>query len=312
MRGRAFTYFAAIYMIPFVMNGIAVAGNELITDCKVVAHRGYSYVAPENTVAAINRAVAVGAQGSEFDVYKCASGEVVLMHDSTVDRTTDGAYTGSVTSLTLTQLKTLDAGSWKSATYAGERVPTMTEALAALKNTGTAAVCEIKQSGIADEVYDCMSTAGMLDQSVVISFTGNELKTFKTYAPDVPTGLLLSSFTGSTTAAKVAWAQTQMSTYKTDFLDVTYGALTKELVAALEDVDIPVWTWTVNSTASMENMYDWGVESVTTDRPDLALAVAPVPEPGAIALVITATFSLAAYAWRRRKLRNINTEMQHA
>jgi len=301
MLGRVFRYLTAVCSIVSLLNHIADAKDDLITDCQVVAHRGYSYLAPENTVAAINKAVEVGSHGSEFDVYKCASGEVVLMHDSTVDRTTDGAYTGSVTSLTLTQLKTLDAGAWKNAAYAGEQVPTMSEALAALKNTGTIAVCEIKQSGIADEVYECMSTAGMLDQSVVISFTGNELKNLKTYAPDVPTGLLLSSFTGSTTAAKVAWAQTQMNTYKADFLDVSYAALTKELVAAFHEVDVPIWAWTVDAAASIENMYDWGVVSVTTNRPDLALAIAPVPEPGAMMLFITASFSLAvAYAWTNR------------
>ena len=92
-----------------------------------IAHRGFSAAAPENTSVAVRKGMAVGADGCEFDVRLSRDGVVVLMHDATVDRTTDG--TGRVAELTLADLRRLDAGSWKDAEFRGERVPTLGEAL---------------------------------------------------------------------------------------------------------------------------------------------------------------------------------------
>lgn len=96
----------------------------------VAAHRGGPAHAPENTLAALRNAVRRGVHQVEFDVRRCASGEVVVMHDETVDRTTDG--TGAVRDLSLAQLRALDAGRGFSPAFEGERVPTLEEALDAL------------------------------------------------------------------------------------------------------------------------------------------------------------------------------------
>ena len=97
----------------------------------VVAHRGYSAVAPENTLAAFRAAIEAGAPAAECDVYCTSDGHVVLLHDNTVDRTTDG--TGPITGMTLEQVKQLDAGSWKGEQYKGEPVPTLAETLELVK-----------------------------------------------------------------------------------------------------------------------------------------------------------------------------------
>jgi glycerophosphoryl diester phosphodiesterase len=94
----------------------------------VCAHRGRSGVAPENTLAAFEAAVDLGADFLELDVRRSADGEIVCIHDATVDRTTDG--TGAVADLTLAELRALDAGSWKDARYAGERIPLLSAVLA--------------------------------------------------------------------------------------------------------------------------------------------------------------------------------------
>ncbi len=109
--------------------GITVDHAELATR-GISAHRGASTTHPENTLAALREAVASGAHQVEFDVQLTADNELVLMHDSTINRTTNG--TGRVRDYTLVQLKTLDAGSWKHSTFAGERIPTLEEALAVL------------------------------------------------------------------------------------------------------------------------------------------------------------------------------------
>ncbi|WP_425394987.1 glycerophosphodiester phosphodiesterase family protein [Aeoliella sp.] len=106
------------------------AQHSLLPAQGIVAHRGASDTHPENTLAAIQEAVDFGAHQVELDVQITSDGELVLMHDDTIDRTTDG--TGRVQDLTLAQLKALDAGSWKGAEFAGEPIPTLQEALAAI------------------------------------------------------------------------------------------------------------------------------------------------------------------------------------
>ena len=119
------------------------------TGCAVIAHRGDSAAAPENTLAAIHQAIEVGADAVEFDVRCTKEREVVLMHDATVDRTTNGS--GAVSEMTVTQIAALDAGAHKGEAYAGEPVPLLRDALAVLKGRATA-VIEVKDEGIAAEV----------------------------------------------------------------------------------------------------------------------------------------------------------------
>lgn len=102
----------------------------------VVGHRGTKYLAPENTIAAFDKAIAIGARAIEMDVRMTKDGEFVIMHDPFVNRTTDGS--GLVSQMTLAEIKALDAGGWFSPEFAGERVPTLREALRAVK--GRAAV----------------------------------------------------------------------------------------------------------------------------------------------------------------------------
>jgi glycerophosphoryl diester phosphodiesterase len=90
-----------------------------------IGHRGAAAVAPENTIASFRRAVELGAQAVELDVQRTKDGHLVVMHDDTVDRTTDG--TGHVAELTLARIRRLDAGSWNGTAFAGERVPTLDE-----------------------------------------------------------------------------------------------------------------------------------------------------------------------------------------
>jgi len=114
-----------------------------------IAHRGNSHQAPENTLVAYREAAEIGADLAECDVDITADGHVVLMHDRSVDRTTDGS--GLVQELTLEQLKALDAGSWKAEAYAGETVPTLHELMSQHTDDGLQIVVEIKAAGIAEK-----------------------------------------------------------------------------------------------------------------------------------------------------------------
>ncbi|NLF71498.1 MAG: glycerophosphodiester phosphodiesterase [Candidatus Anammoximicrobium sp.] len=240
---------------------------------EVVAHRGFSAAAPENTLAAIRQAISAGADGCEFDVYRCRDGAVVLMHDATVDRTTSGR--GKVTELTLAELKQLDAGQWKAAQYAGEKVPTLEEALQQLKDSGCQAVIEIKMEGIAQQVVDAVRAAGMLDQATVIAFSKDVVRDVRRLAPELPCAWLCSPKTAGTAAEQAAWLADQAAECGTKLVDLNYGALSPSLLDELRRRGLTVWAWTVNDPLVIEALAGWGVVSITTDYPDRARAVLP-------------------------------------
>lgn len=135
----------------------------------VVGHRGTKLFAPENTIAAQNKAIEMGARAIEMDVRMTADGEFVIMHDASVDRTTDGR--GLVSQMTLAEIKKLDAGSWFGPEFAGERVPTLREALRNIK--GRAAVDIDFKSGpdnSAELITQILDEEGFDDGSLVTIF----------------------------------------------------------------------------------------------------------------------------------------------
>lgn len=238
--------------------------------CDVVAHRGFSSIAPENTLAAIREAVKVGATGCEFDVYGCADEHVVLMHDETVNRTTNG--NGKVTELTLTHLQNLDAGSWKDKKYHDERVPTLIEALKLLKNTECQPVIEIKMEGISRKVVDDVRSLDMVDQVAVIAFSQTVVREIRQLEPDMTCAWLCGSIPpeakANTVAQQADWLHAQAVACKATILDLNYGMLSPRLIAELKRRGLGIWCWTVNETVVMNALRQWGVDSITTDRPD--------------------------------------------
>ena len=113
-------------------------------DMDIIAHRGYSAIAPENTLAAFQAAVEYQAQGVELDVQLSADRVPIVVHDSTLNRTTNGE--GSVHTKTLNQLQSLDAGSWFSSEFIGEKIPTFQTVLDLLKNTKITIYAEVKET----------------------------------------------------------------------------------------------------------------------------------------------------------------------
>ncbi len=236
----------------------------------VVAHRGFSAVAPENTLAAIKAAIKAGATGCEFDVYACGSGEIVLMHDKTVKRTTSGD--GKVTELSLQQLRKLDAGTWKDKRYAGEKVPLLSEALKLLKDSGCQPVIEIKMEGISRQVIEDVRKAGMLRKAAIIAFSANVVREIRSLEPGIECAWLCSKTPAGTAAEKATWLKKQATACKAKLLDLNHKMLSAELIEELKKRGFGVWTWTVNDKQRMQQLQQWGVDSITTDKPDLLTA----------------------------------------
>lgn len=223
-----------------------------------VAHRGYSAVAPENTLPALAAAVSAGATHVEFDVRTTADDVPVVIHDRTVDRTTDGS--GHVWDLSSSQIRALDAGSWFSPAFAGVRVPLLSEVLA-LPLGDASLLMEIKPPASTDEVKRIMSMLGDLaGRTIVQSFDPGVLRTVREVAPDVRRGLLRLRFEADTVPLAVELGVVCCNPSVRDVLG------TPSMVAELAEVGVEVMPWTANDMAEWPDLTGAGVAGLITDR----------------------------------------------
>ncbi|WP_199485433.1 glycerophosphodiester phosphodiesterase [Actinomadura craniellae] len=228
----------------------------------VIAHRGASSAAPENTLVAQEAARRAGADFIENDVQPSKDGVPFILHDGTVDRTTDG--TGAIRNLTSAQLKALDAGSWFSPHHTGARIPTLAEQLADLRTRGGNLLLEIKGAHTRDEVAKIVQVIREQDMTkrvFIQSFEVNALKYTYELAPELPLGLLRSTLD----ADPVAIAKDlHLTAYNPG-----NGALLARpgVVADLHEAGVAVMAWTVNSAATWKALDALGVDAIITDRP---------------------------------------------
>ncbi|MEW6358718.1 MAG: glycerophosphodiester phosphodiesterase family protein [Planctomycetota bacterium] len=232
----------------------------------VIAHRGASGAAPENTLAALQHAVDIGAGAVEFDVRRTADGQIVLMHDGSVDRTTDGA--GKVEDLTLDQIRALDAGTWKGKRFAGERVPALRDALELLKGRAMP-VIEIKDEGIASEVVGQIMKMDMAANVTVICFNAETLRQVREFNARIRTSLLI----GEKEAPPPNGLIRLVRDAKANHPDLQWGLATRDCVEAFHAGGMPVWVWTVNEREAMRRIVVLGVDGITTDQPATLLDV---------------------------------------
>lgn len=246
------------------MGTIAAAGLCDITKAMAnasllgIAHRGASAYAPENTVAAFDEAIRLGAAAIEFDVRVTADGVPVVLHDETVDRTTNGR--GRVNELTRLELLRLDAGSWKHPRFAGTRIPTLAEALAAVDDLAIP-VLELKTAVSADILADLLAEFAMTDRAVVLAFEADMLAPLRPALPNVRIGLLADVWTSDLPQRCI---QAGAGIIAADIEILTLERVGQARVAGLE-----VWTYTVNDAGTIAACAALGVTGVITDYPDL-------------------------------------------
>ena len=226
-----------------------------------IAHRGYSAVAPENTLPAFAAAVLGGATFVEFDVRTTADGLPVVIHDRTVDRTTDGS--GHVWDLTAAEVAALDAGSWFSPAYAGARVPTLAETLGLLADAEPQLLLEIKPP--ADEaqvgqIIDLVGKHDLLERTIVQSFDPQVVRTVRDVAPAVRRGLLRLRFEADTVPLARELGVVCCNPAVADVLGDP--ATVAELIGA----GIDVHPWTANDMTAWSSLAGTGVAGLITDR----------------------------------------------
>lgn len=226
---------------------------------ELMAHRGNSAVAPENTLSAFAEALKTPAQSCELDVHLSADGEVIVMHDATVDRTTDG--TGAIADLTLAQLKALDAGSWFGPEFAGEPVPTLAEVVALVGDRVKLNV-EIKSAADPDsslKVVQILRDGGILDQSMISSFGLQALLETRKYWPQGTLALI----TGHCADLQIAIDN------GLQWFNVYYHEVDEALVRRAHEAGLKVMIWTMDDPAQWERFASMGVDGICTNAPHL-------------------------------------------
>lgn len=224
----------------------------------VDAHRGASATHPENTVAAFRAASTAGADSVELDLHLSRDGVAVVIHDATVERTTDGR--GAVVDMALAELRALDAGAWKGDGHAGERIPTLDEALDVL--AGWALVnLELKAEDprLVEIVVRAVAARGLERHVRVASFHLAHLVAVKALLPALPTHYLLKGpLPGELLADNGRWI---------DSLGVAWRRIDAGLLAEAAHRGRTVWAWTVDDPDEAVRLARLGVVAVTTNDP---------------------------------------------
>ncbi|WP_329032656.1 glycerophosphodiester phosphodiesterase family protein [Streptomyces sp. NBC_01725] len=250
-------------------------------DPLVIAHRGASAYAPENTLAAVDKAEDLGIDWVENDVQRTKDGELVVLHDTDLKRTTDAEQVfpdrapWNVKDFTAAEIARLDAGSWFGAEWAGARVPTLKQYLDSVEENRQKLLLEIKAPelypGIEKDTLRVLRAEGWLDRAhvrnklVIQSFGAASVKAVHEQRPDVTTGFL----------GTPAVADLPSYAAFTDQINPTHSSLTAEYVAAVHRLKgahgkrLQVNTWTVNDAAGAVRVDGLGVDGIITNNPDV-------------------------------------------
>jgi glycerophosphoryl diester phosphodiesterase len=232
-----------------------------------IAHRGASGYAPENTFAAFRRAIAMGAGFIETDLQLSRDARFVAIHDATVNRTTNGH--GAVHDLTLAELRRLDAGSWFSSEFAGERIPTLEEILEFAKKHDVVFYLEMKPTGSwggEHALISALRESGEIARTVVISFDPVILVGVRQIEPTLMTGLLFEGQIGDALEKALEIGARQLA--------VRGDLVTPRLLREARERDLQVVCWTVNHPAHMRLLVEAGVDGIISDYPDRLLELA--------------------------------------
>ncbi|RMG19208.1 MAG: glycerophosphodiester phosphodiesterase [Bacteroidetes bacterium] len=266
----------AIGLFVFMYNRDVFGPQQASRNFNVIAHRGASGYAPENTLAAVQKALDMGADMVEIDVHLSRDGEVVVIHDPTLERTTSGK--GEVSNKTLTELRQLDAGLWFGEAFRGEKIPTLAEVLQLIDGKATLLI-EIKKgttglySGIEQKVIDQINAHQARSWSIIQSFEpevvqnihrlDTALELHKLITANLP--VLPIHHDG-----RLHWT----SAFSYDYVDAInphFQPLTRRFVNMAHKRGLKVFTYTVNEPSDMRAVRALGVDGIITNYPDLAL-----------------------------------------
>lgn len=253
--------------VPFVVTPLENPTQILL----IIAHRGASAVAPENTIIAFKKAVELHANAIELDLRQTKDGQLVVLHDATVNRTTNGR--GNIANMTLSEVKELDAGGWFDTRFKNERVPTLHEVIEIL-DTATILIIEIKEGnetypGIEEQVLDIVKTNRLEGQVILKSFDQKVLSRIKKKAPQIRL-LYVYVFTIPWLCVTVdrGVSTGDLFDLNVDYLQPHKIFISRSFVNRAQERGFKVIAWGVEDEGTMKKMIDLGVDGIETGFPD--------------------------------------------
>ncbi|MBN1845365.1 MAG: glycerophosphodiester phosphodiesterase [Sedimentisphaerales bacterium] len=251
-----------------VLLGIIVAGCRMDSKAEIIAHRGASYLAPENTRASTLLAWKLNADAVEVDVYLSKDNRIVVIHDRTTKRT--AGVDVNVAQATAEELRQLDVGSFKSKKYAGEKIPFLEEIIATIPPKKKLYV-EVKCGPeIVPLLKQVIEQSGKKKQIVIISFNLDVVAQAKKVMPNIPAYWLLGTQKDKQTEALLPhdpqWLQTA-SQRGIEGLDVHYAGVTPDFMKAVKEHKQELYVWTVDDPKEAKRLIALGVKGITTNRP---------------------------------------------
>ncbi len=237
---------------------------------KIIAHRGFSGIAPENTLIAFQKAIESGADYFELDVHKSSDGKIFVIHDKSINRTSSDGAEGTIAEMTCKDIKKVKVGypDKFGETYKNEKIPTLKEALKLAK--GKIKVCiEIKIHGIEKEVLKIINDLKMNNKVIIFSFYDSVLVKIRQLDATIPI-LYLKNKADNTTIdyAKNINSNAIGVGYKTN--------ITKEFLNLAHKAEIEIWKWTVNENTQMQQLINLGIDGIITNFPDKALKITAI------------------------------------
>jgi len=217
----------------------------------IIAHRGASAYEPENTLRSVKRALELGADMVEVDVHTSRDGHIVVIHDTTVDRTTDGK--GCVKDMTLKELKRLDAG-------LGEQIPTLEEVIELVRGRAQL-VIEIKVPGTEERVLQIIEERVMENETLITSFYHPVIKRIKELSPYLRTGVIVAS-------RPIKPAQLALDA-NSDALFPKHTFVDLQMVEETHKYNLVVYPWTVNTINEILPLIEMRVDGIVTNKPDI-------------------------------------------
>ena len=237
----------------------------------IIGHRGASGYAPENTLPSFEKALACGANMIEFDVHLSKDGHLVVIHDPSVDRTTNGS--GLIREMTLKQIKKLDAGSWFSPEFKDVTIPTFEETVDLIKGRAKFQI-EIKNNdlykGLEEKLVKAIYDSGIREDSIITSFKFSSIKKIKEIDSRIQVALIFGNFGNN---PKDPWGD--ICSIGGEVLNPKWTWVTSEKVQKAHDKGILVCAWIVNDIDKMRYLLTLGVDGITTDFPDKLKSLFP-------------------------------------
>jgi glycerophosphoryl diester phosphodiesterase len=250
-------------------------------------------------LAAFEKAIQIGVDVVEVDVHATLDNHVVVIHDATLDRTTD--RTGAVKELTFDEVREADAGSWRGASFKDERVPALDEVLDLARHRALVLI-EIKAEYLAERVLQTVVEMDAVSQVVIQSFNQQTLKRIKLLEPTIPAALLMGNLPTTPSRVRARKMVRDVLATGANSVGLWHNVVTPALLEEMRRRALSVWTWTVNEEVAMRDLVQMGIHGIITNYPDrLNLVLEDLEDEGLIQPPLGRRRRVKRGRWSRRR-----------